>query len=244
MGLLVNGKWVDEWYDTAATGGRFMRSQAQFRNWVTADGSAGPTGEAGFRAEAGRYHLYVSLACPWAHRTLIFRVLKGLERMIDVSVVNPYMDEHGWTFEDAPGVIADPILAAAIYMKSIAGPSLVIAAGLRCRCCGTGSTARLSAMSRPKSSACSTLLLTASAPCKGTIRRLRCLRESTRSTRGYMSRSITGSTRRASPPVRAFTKGLWRPCSTVSMSLSGACPAGAICWASVSRSPTGDCSPP
>jgi len=112
MGLLVNGKWVDEWYDTAATGGRFMRSQAQFRNWVTADGSAGPTGEAGFRAEAGRYHLYVSLACPWAHRTLIFRVLKGLERMIDVSVVNPYMGEHGWAFEDAPGVIADPIFGA------------------------------------------------------------------------------------------------------------------------------------
>ena len=109
MGLLVNGKWVDEWYDTAATGGRFMRTRAQFRNWITADGSPGPTGEGGYRAEAGRYHLYVSLACPWAHRTLIFRALKGLERMIDVSIVNPYMGEHGWTFEEAPGVIADPI---------------------------------------------------------------------------------------------------------------------------------------
>lgn len=109
MGLLVNGKWVDEWYDTAATGGRFMRTRAQFRNWITADGSPGPMGEGGYRAEAGRYHLYVSLACPWAHRTLIFRALKGLERMIDVSVVNPYMGEHGWTFEEAPGVIADPI---------------------------------------------------------------------------------------------------------------------------------------
>ena len=112
MGLLVNGKWVDEWYDTAATGGRFMRTRAQFRNWITADGSPGPTGEGGFRAEAGRYHLYVSLACPWAHRTLIFRALKGLERMIDVSIVNPYMGEHGWTFEEAPGVIADPIFRA------------------------------------------------------------------------------------------------------------------------------------
>ena len=109
MGLLVNGKWADEWYDTAATGGRFMRTRAQFRNWITADGSPGPTGEGGFRAEAGRYHLYVSLACPWAHRTLIFRALKGLERMIDVSIVNPYMGEHGWTFEEAPRVIADPI---------------------------------------------------------------------------------------------------------------------------------------
>jgi putative glutathione S-transferase len=109
MGSLVNGKWVDEWYDTAATGGRFMRTRAQFRNWITADGSPGPMGEGGYRAEAGRYHLYVSLACPWAHRTLIFRALKGLERMIDVSIVNPYMGEHGWTFEEAPGVIADPI---------------------------------------------------------------------------------------------------------------------------------------
>ena len=109
MGLLVNGKWVDEWYDTAATGGRFMRTRAQFRNWITADGSPGPTGEGGFWAEAGRYHLYISLACPWAHRTLIFRALKGLERMIDVSIVNSYMGEHGWTFEEAPGVIPDPI---------------------------------------------------------------------------------------------------------------------------------------
>lgn len=71
MGLLVDGKWVDQWYDTAATKGRFVRSQSAFRSWVTPDGSAGPTGEGGFKAEAGRYHLYVSLACPWAHRTLI-----------------------------------------------------------------------------------------------------------------------------------------------------------------------------
>jgi putative glutathione S-transferase len=99
MGLLIDGKWVDEWYDTSATGGRFVRSEAQCRNWITPDGRAGPTGENGFRAEAGRYHLYVSLACPWAHRTLIFRALKGLERMIGVSVVHPWMGEHGWTFE-------------------------------------------------------------------------------------------------------------------------------------------------
>lgn len=109
MGLLVDGKWHDQWYDTASTGGRFVRSDAQFRNWVTPDGSAGPTGADGFKAEAGRYHLYVSLACPWANRTLILRAIKGLENMIGVSVVNPYMGENGWTFEPGPGVIGDPV---------------------------------------------------------------------------------------------------------------------------------------
>ncbi|TAL77493.1 MAG: glutathione S-transferase family protein [Burkholderiaceae bacterium] len=109
MGLLVSGKWVDQWYDTAKTGGKFIRSDAQFRNWITPDGAAGPSGEGGFVAEAGRYHLFVCLACPWAHRTLIFRVLKGLEAMIGVSVVNPYMGDHGWTFDPAPGVISDPV---------------------------------------------------------------------------------------------------------------------------------------
>jgi putative glutathione S-transferase len=103
MGLLVDGKWVDQWYDTKSTGGKFVRSQAQFRNWITADGSAGPTGKAGFKAESGRYHLYVSLACPWAHRTLIFRALKDLTAHIDVSVVHPDMLTEGWTFEhDGP----------------------------------------------------------------------------------------------------------------------------------------------
>lgn len=109
MGLLVDGKWHDQWYDTAKTGGKFVRSAAQFRNWITPDGSAGPSGRGGFRAEAGRYHLYVSLACPWACRLLIMRVLKGLEGMIGLSVVNPYMGENGWTFASAPGVIADPV---------------------------------------------------------------------------------------------------------------------------------------
>ncbi len=109
MGLLINGKWQDQWYDTDSTGGRFVRSDAQFRNWITPDGRPGPSGTGGFRAEAGRYHLYVSLACPWAHRVLILRALKGLETMISVSVVNPYMGDHGWTFEPGPGVIADPV---------------------------------------------------------------------------------------------------------------------------------------
>ena len=85
MGLLVKGSWQDKWYDTGKTGGKFKREDAIFRNWVTADGTPGPSGEGGFKAEAGRYHLYVSLACPWAHRTLIFRKLKGLEDAISVS---------------------------------------------------------------------------------------------------------------------------------------------------------------
>ncbi|MCM2563078.1 glutathione S-transferase family protein [Lutimaribacter sp. EGI FJ00015] len=99
MGQLVNGEWHDTWYDTSKTGGKFVRSTAGFRNWITPDGSAGPSGEGGFKAEAGRYHLYVSYACPWAHRTLIFRKLKGLEDMIDVSVVHPDMLSDGWTFD-------------------------------------------------------------------------------------------------------------------------------------------------
>jgi putative glutathione S-transferase len=100
MGLLVDGQWVDKWYDTASTGGRFERKASSFRSWVTPDGAAGPTGEAGFPAEAGRYHLYVSYACPWAHRTLIFRKLKKLEDVISVSVVDPFMGEEGWVFAD------------------------------------------------------------------------------------------------------------------------------------------------
>jgi putative glutathione S-transferase len=100
MGLLVDGNWVDQWYETESNQGEFKRQESLFRHWVTADGSAGPSGESGFKAEAGRYHLYVSLACPWAHRTLIFRQLKGLEDVISVSVVEPLMLEQGWSFSD------------------------------------------------------------------------------------------------------------------------------------------------
>jgi len=109
MGLLVDGKWLDQWYDTASTGGRFVRGDSQFRHWITPDGSAGPSGDAGFKAEAGRYHLYVSMACPWANRVMILRALKKLEEIISVSVVNPYMGDHGWTFEPAKGGTDDPI---------------------------------------------------------------------------------------------------------------------------------------
>ncbi len=114
MGLLVNGQWQDKWYDTASTGGRFVRKEAAFRNWVTADGAPGPSGEGGFPAQAGRYHLYVSLACPWAHRTLILRRLKGLQDMIGVSVVHWLMRDEGWTFADGPGVVPDSVNGARV----------------------------------------------------------------------------------------------------------------------------------
>ena len=103
MGLLVEGKWVDQWYDTKSTGGRFKRKDSAFRSWVKADGSTP------HQPESGRYHLYVSYACPWAHRTLIYRALKGLTDHISVSVVNAIMLEHGWTFANGPGVVPDPI---------------------------------------------------------------------------------------------------------------------------------------
>ena len=102
MGHLLEGRWVNT--DRRMTG-QFIRSQSQFRNWVTADGSAGPSGAGGFKAEAGRYHLYISLACPWASRTLIFRSLKGLEGMVGLSVTHWLMAEHGWTFAPGEGVV-------------------------------------------------------------------------------------------------------------------------------------------
>ncbi|WP_342246333.1 glutathione S-transferase family protein [Pseudomonas sp. OTU5201] len=108
MGLLIDGKWHDKWYDTAKDG-RFQRESARRRNWITADGSPGPSGIGGFPAESGRYHLYVSLACPWAHRTLIFRKLKGLESLIDVSVVSWLMLEQGWTFDPQFGSTGDKL---------------------------------------------------------------------------------------------------------------------------------------
>ena len=112
MVLLVDGQWQDKWYDTKASEGRFEREDAGFRNWVSANGSAGPSGIGGFKAEPNRYHLYVSLACPWAHRTTIYRKLKGLEDMISLSIVHPFMGDKGWTFAEGAGVIADPIVNA------------------------------------------------------------------------------------------------------------------------------------
>lgn len=110
MGLLIDGVWHDKGYETAKSKGQFIRAESNFRNWVTPDGAAGPSGEGGFAAEPGRYHLYVSLACPWAHRTLIMRSLKGLGGMIDVSVVHWHMKDSGWTFAaDDDGLVGDKI---------------------------------------------------------------------------------------------------------------------------------------
>lgn len=116
MGLLVNGEWKDQWYDTDSTGGKFERSESQVRNWITKDGSAGPTGKGGFPAEHGRYHLFVSYACPWAHRTLIFRALKGLNDSISVSVVEPLMLENGWEFGPEKGMYGSDYLYQ-LYQK-------------------------------------------------------------------------------------------------------------------------------
>ncbi|WP_372992702.1 glutathione S-transferase family protein [Sulfitobacter sp.] len=123
MGLLVDGVWQDQWYDTKSSGGKFERSAAKFRNWITADGAAGPSGDAGFKAETGRYHLYVSYACPWAHRALVFRALKGLEDHISVSVVHPDMLGEGWAFDtDFDGATGDTLFdlpfARDIYTKA------------------------------------------------------------------------------------------------------------------------------
>lgn len=109
MGMLIDGKWQDVWYDTSKSDGRFVRENARFRHWITPDGSAGPEGDGGFAAEPGRYHLYVSLACPWAHRTLIVRALKGLESLIDVSVVSPIMLDKGWTYNATEGSTGDQV---------------------------------------------------------------------------------------------------------------------------------------
>ncbi|MBT8441867.1 MAG: glutathione S-transferase family protein [Gammaproteobacteria bacterium] len=112
MGKLVDGIWRQSGHETASNDGRFVRPDSAFRNWVTKDGGPGPSGRGGFQAEAGRYHLYVSLACPWAHRTLIMRELKGLRDLVSVSAVNAHMGRDGWTFEPGPGVIPDAVNGA------------------------------------------------------------------------------------------------------------------------------------
>ncbi|MGD8843282.1 MAG: glutathione S-transferase family protein, partial [Gammaproteobacteria bacterium] len=112
--MLVNGKWSKDFHPVQGSdsAGRFLRNTSIFRNWITPDGSAGPSGEAGFRAEAGRYHLYVALICPWASRTLMARKLKGLEEVISVTVVEPFLYDQCWRFGDFPGAGADPLYGA------------------------------------------------------------------------------------------------------------------------------------
>jgi len=122
MGLLIDGSWSTAWYDTEKTNGKFVREDAGFRHWITADGAAGETGKAGFKAESGRYHLYVSHACPWAHRTMIFRHLKALDAHITVSVVHPLMLDNGWSFATDEFATGDTLYQSdflyQIYQKS------------------------------------------------------------------------------------------------------------------------------
>ncbi|ARE41220.1 Glutathione S-transferase, omega [Rhodovulum sp. P5] len=112
--MLVDGKWAETWQPVqqADDKGRFVRQVSSFRNWITPDGSAGPTGDGGFKAEAGRYRLYVALICPWASRTLIARKLKGLDDLIPITVVNPVMSDQGWRFGGYPGAGEDPLFGA------------------------------------------------------------------------------------------------------------------------------------
>lgn len=109
MSLMIDGKLQENWLESETEKGEFVRMDSQFRNWVTPDGTAGPSGEAGFMAEPHRYHLYISHACPWAHRTLIVRMLKKLENVISISVVHPHMGPKGWNFGDYPGATGDSV---------------------------------------------------------------------------------------------------------------------------------------
>jgi len=122
MGLLVDGVWQDEQHIARTPGGHFVRPTTRFRNWVTEDGSPGPTGEGGFAAARGRYHLYVALPCPWAHRTVIMRMLKGLEDVVSMSVLEPLYGPHGWRFGTSPGTVPDSVNGASelaeIYLRA------------------------------------------------------------------------------------------------------------------------------
>ncbi|WP_110708423.1 glutathione S-transferase family protein [Salinicola sp. CR57] len=109
MGLLVDGKWQDRWYDTESHGGEFVRESAKLRDWITPTGASGPDGQRGLAAEAGRYHIYVSLACPWAHRALIMRKLKGLEALVGVSHTSPLMLDQGWSYRVDEGSSGDSV---------------------------------------------------------------------------------------------------------------------------------------
>ncbi len=160
MGRLVEGVWQDVWYDTKETKGHFKRSASQFRNWITADGEPGPSGKGGFKAEKDRYHLYVSLACPWAHRTLIFRKLKKLDDYISVSVVDPLMLENGWEFKpEGSARRARRRIISSVRRssgRSTPRPIRTIPAASPCPFFGTSSRTPSSPMSRRRSSACST----------------------------------------------------------------------------------------
>ena len=155
MGLLVDGKWHDRWYDTEGAGGKFVRAEAQWRDWVTADGSPAEGRKRGFKAEPGRYHLYVSLACPWAHRTLIFRKLKKLEDVISVSVVHHFMGKDGWTFLAEDGAHRRHALRPRFPAPDLhQGRSRLFRPGHRAGAVGQARSRRSSPTNPPRSSAC------------------------------------------------------------------------------------------
>lgn len=154
MGLLVDGTWQDRSFDAQASGGQFRRQVQYFRNWITPDGEAGPSGTAGFKAAPDRYHLYVSLACPWAHRTLIFRSLKGLEDVIPISVVHWFAGENGWTFNPVMASSATRWAALGTCTKSINARNRTLRGALPCPHCGIERPGQSSTTSRPKSFEC------------------------------------------------------------------------------------------
>ena len=197
-----------------ATGGRFERDASKFRNWVTPDGAPGPSGRGGFKAEPGRYHLYGAYFCPWAHRTLIFRELKGLAPTIDVSIVNWLMRENGLTFAPADGVIGDPLYGARfLYEIYRAPPTRITPAASRCRCSGTRRATTIVSTNPPRSSACSIRPSTASARRRAIFIR-RSARRDRRAQRADLSdRSTMASTAPASPRRRTPMRRLSGRCS-------------------------------
>ena len=193
MGLLIDGVWHSREEQPFKPGGGVERPQTAFRNWVTPDGRPGPTGHDGFAAAKGRYHLYVSLACPWAHRTLIMRALKRLEEIVPVSVTHWLMADQGWTFTPAEGVIPDPLFNSRYLHESTLGRTPTILAAPAFRRHGIDIPRRSSTMSQPKSSACSTAPLILSAPSQATSIRSHCEKRSRRSTAGFTKRSTMAS---------------------------------------------------
>ena len=207
MGLLVDGVWHDNGTTRAAPAAASCAPRRSFRNWVTPDGSPGPTGEGGFKAEAGRYHLYVSLACPWASRTLIFRALKGLEGMIGVSVTHWLMAENGWTFAPGEGVMPDAVNSAATCTRSTPRPMPTTPAASPCPCCGTS---RRGTIVNNEFAEIIRMLNSAFDGVGRAAGRLlssgHCARRSMRSTSASTTPSTTASTRPASPRPRRPTR--------------------------------------
>ena len=212
MGLLVEGKWQSDAGRWADSKGRMQRPDSTLRNWITPDGSPGPTGRGGFKAEAGRYHLYIARACPWAHRAAIFRELKGLQDMIGLSVTHWLMLENGWTFDPAPGVIPDTVndarFAYELYAKSEPGYSGRVTVPVLWD--KTDIAHREQRIRRHHPHAEQRVRWHRRDNPATTIRR-NCAARSTRSTSASTTRSTTASTRPASRAARTRTTRPWSP---------------------------------